>query len=338
MDNAEEQLRLLLGAVKDYAIITLDTDGNVTTWNSGAERIKGYTAEEIVGQHFSRFYPDEDVKAGKPGRELVEAARVGKLEDEGWRIRKDGSRFWANVLITALRDEEGRLRGFGKVTRDITERKHSEDAIRALNQQLVQRDAERTASNAGLAEQKRLVERLLQKLSDMGVGLMRSSGGTAESFNDAFARMTGYGPGQGPVPPLAKLIAPEYLDQFREQLAARVAGMGDVVILEWEIIARDGRRIPVESISRSELIDGQQHSIAIVLDITERKRAEQELIESQARLQAIIDTSLTAIVTMNDQGVITDWNPQAEVTFGWPRKDVLGRILVDTIIPPEYRD
>ncbi len=338
MDNAEEQLRLLLGAVKDYAIITLDTDGNVTTWNSGAERIKGYTAEEIVGQHFSRFYPDEDVKAGKPGRELVEAARVGKLEDEGWRIRKDGSRFWANVLITALRDEDGQLRGFGKVTRDITERKHSEDAIRALNEQLLQLVADRTTSNDELADEKRLVESLLQNLSDMGVGLLRSSGGTAESFNDAFARMTGYGPGQGPVPPLAKLIAPEYLDQFREQLAARVAGMGDVVVLEWEIIARDGRRIPVESISRSELIDGQQHSIAIVLDITERKRAEQELIESQARLQAIIDTSLTAIVTMNDQGVITDWNPQAEVTFGWPRKDVLGRILVDTIIPPEYRD
>ncbi len=338
MDNAEEQLRLLLGAVNDYAIITLDTDGNVTTWNSGAERIKGYTAEEIVGQHFSRFYPDEDVKAGKPGRELVEAARVGKLEDEGWRIRKDGSRFWANVLITALRDEDGQLRGFGKVTRDITERKHSEDAIRALNEQLLQLVADRTTSNDELADEKRLVESLLQNLSDMGVGLLRSSGGTAESFNDAFARMTGYGPGQGPVPPLAKLIAPEYLDQFREQLAARVAGMGDVVVLEWEIIARDGRRIPVESISRSELIDGQQHSIAIVLDITERKRAEQELIESQARLQAIIDTSLTAIVTMNDQGVITDWNPQAEVTFGWPRKDVLGRILVDTIIPPEYRD
>ncbi len=338
MDNAEEQLRLLLGAVNDYAIITLDTDGNVTTWNSGAERIKGYTAEEIVGQHFSRFYPDEDVKAGKPGRELVEAARVGKLEDEGWRIRKDGSRFWANVLITALRDEDGQLRGFGKVTRDITERKHSEDAIRALNEQLLQLVADRTTSNDQLADEKRLVESLLQNLSDMGVGLLRSSGGTAESFNDAFARMTGYGPGQGPVPPLAKLIAPEYLDQFREQLAARVAGMGDVVVLEWEIIARDGRRIPVESISRSELIDGQQHSIAIVLDITERKRAEQELIESQARLQAIIDTSLTAIVTMNDQGVITDWNPQAEVTFGWPRKDVLGRILVDTIIPPEYRD
>src|SRR5712692_6104464 len=337
-DGLEEPLRLLLDSVKDYAILTLDPSGRVTSWNAGAERIKGYRAEEIVGRNFSCFYPDADIKAGKPERELAEAARVGRFEDEGWRVRKDGSRFRASVVITALRDEEGRLRGFGKVTRDITERKHSEDAIRALNEQLLQLVADRTTSNDELADEKRLVESLLQNLSDMGVGLLRSSGGTAESFNDAFARMTGYGPGQGPVPPLAKLIAPEYLDQFREQLAARVAGMGDVVVLEWEIIARDGRRIPVESISRSELIDGQQHSIAIVLDITERKRAEQELIESQARLQAIIDTSLTAIVTMNDQGVITDWNPQAEVTFGWPRKDVLGRILVDTIIPPEYRD
>jgi len=337
-DGLEEHLRLLLGSVKDYAILTLDPSGLVTTWNAGAERIKGYKAEEIVGRNFSCFYPDADIKAGEPERELAEAARVGRFEDEGWRVRKDGSRFWASVVITALRDEDGRLRGFGNVTRDITERKHSEDAIRALNEQLLQLVAERTASNTELAEQKRLVESLLQNLSDMGVGLLRSSGGTAESFNDAFARMTGYGPGQGPVPPLAKLIAPEYIDQFRERLAERVAGMGDVVIQEWEIIGRDGRRIPVESISRSELIGGQQHSVAIVLDITERKLAAHALTESQARLQAIIDTSLTAIVTMDEQGLITDWNPRAEATFGWSRDEVLGKVLAETIIPKQHRD
>jgi len=335
--DAEEWVRLLIDSIKDYAIITLDTTGHVTTWNSAAEGINGYKAEEIIGQHFSRFYTDEDIKAGKPGRELFEAARVGGLEDEGWRVRKDGSQFWANVVITAMHDKDGRLRGFGKVTRDITERKHSEDAIRALNEQLVQLVADRTASNADQGEQKRLVESLLQNLSDMGVGLLLSTSGTAESFNDAFARMAGYGPGQGPLPPLAKLIAPEYMDQFRERLAARVAGVGDVVIQEWEIIARDGRRIPVESISRSELIDGQQHSVAIVLDITSRKKAERALAGSQARLQAIIDTSLTAIVTMDNQGVITDWNPQAEATFGWPRREIVGKVLADTIIPPQYR-
>jgi len=177
--DAEEWVRLLIDSIKDYAIITLDTTGHVTTWNSAAEGINGYKAEEIIGQHFSRFYTDEDIKAGKPGRELFEAARVGRLEDEGWRVRKDGSQFWANVVITAMHDKDGRLRGFGKVTRDITERKHSEDAIRALNEQLVQLVADRTASNADQGEQKRLVESLLQNLSDMGVGLLLSTSGTA---------------------------------------------------------------------------------------------------------------------------------------------------------------
>jgi PAS domain S-box-containing protein len=118
----EEPFRLLLDNVKDYAIITLDPQGRVTSWNPAAERIKGYRAEEIIGQHFSRFYPPEDVDAGKPERELAAAVAEGRMEDEGWRVRKDGSQFWANVVITALRDKSGALRGFGKVTRDVTER------------------------------------------------------------------------------------------------------------------------------------------------------------------------------------------------------------------------
>jgi PAS domain S-box-containing protein len=124
-------LRLLIDSVVDYAIFVLDPTGNVLTWNKGAQRIKGYSADEIIGKHFSSFYPREEINAGKPDRELTEAARVGRFEDEGWRLRKDGSRFWANVVITALRDETGELAGFAKVTRDLTERKEAED--RAVN-------------------------------------------------------------------------------------------------------------------------------------------------------------------------------------------------------------
>src|SRR5229473_2747383 len=178
--QSEERFRLMVSGVKDYAIYLLDPEGHVISWNDGAERIKGYRAEEIIGHHFSRFYPAEDVVRGKPWDELKAAGQQERFADEGWRVRKDGSRFWANVLITALRDEAGQLRGFGKVTRDITERKHSEDAIRALNEQLLQLVADRTTSNDQLADEKRLVESLLQNLSDMGVGLLRSSGGTAE--------------------------------------------------------------------------------------------------------------------------------------------------------------
>ena len=124
--DSEARFRLLVDAVKDYAIFMLDTDGRVVTWNAGAERIKGYAAREIVGRHFSQFYEDDEVRAGKCERELEEAARIGRFEDEGWRVRKDGSRFWANVVITALRNPNGELVGFGKVTRDLTERRRAE--------------------------------------------------------------------------------------------------------------------------------------------------------------------------------------------------------------------
>ena len=118
-----DQLELLVESVKDYAIFMLDAEGNVATWNQGAMRIKGYTADEIRGKHFSIFYPAKDVEQRKPQRELEVAAAEGRFEDEGWRVRKDGTHFWANVVITAVKDDQGRLYGFGKVTRDLTERK-----------------------------------------------------------------------------------------------------------------------------------------------------------------------------------------------------------------------
>lgn len=134
--EAEERLRLLVDSVQDYAILMLDPAGRIASWNRGAQRINGYNAEEIIGQHFSRFYAPED--RDKPAAELEIAARTGRCEDEGWRVRKDGSQFWANVAICAIRDEAGDIRGFAKVTRDVTERKRSEDEVRRLNENLRQ--------------------------------------------------------------------------------------------------------------------------------------------------------------------------------------------------------
>ncbi len=127
--QSEEYYRLLVDEVKDYAIFMLDIAGRVTGWNKGAERVKGYQANEIIGRHFSIFYPQEDIERGKPDEELKLAEFVGRWEDEGWRIRKDGSRFWANVVITAVHGAEGRLVGFSKVTRDVTEEKHAREAF-----------------------------------------------------------------------------------------------------------------------------------------------------------------------------------------------------------------
>jgi PAS domain S-box-containing protein len=138
LQRSEERSRLFIEAVQDYAIFMLDTEGCIITWNTGAERIKGYTAAEILGEHFSRFYPEEDIRAGKPAWELDVALKEGRLEDEGWRIRKDGSKFWADVIITPVKDHTGTLIGFSKVTRDFTERmlaeKELEDSRRQLNE------------------------------------------------------------------------------------------------------------------------------------------------------------------------------------------------------------
>jgi PAS domain S-box-containing protein len=139
----EESFRLMVESVSDYAIVMLDPRGHVVSWNTGAERIKGFEAEEIVGQHFARFYPREDVENGKPHTDLALAAASGRHEDEGWRVRKDGSMFWANVVFTAIRDQAGNLRGFAKLTRDLTERNKVEKALT---------NAKATAEKANLAK------------------------------------------------------------------------------------------------------------------------------------------------------------------------------------------
>jgi len=158
---SEERFRLLVESVQDYAIFMLDSKGYIATWNIGAERIKGYKASEIVGKHFSTFYSQEDIRSGKPKWELEVAAKDGRLEDEGWRLRKDGSRFWANVVITALRGEDGELRGFSKVTRDVTERMLALETIKQNNKELKREIIERIA-----AEQKlHASEESLRKLS-----------------------------------------------------------------------------------------------------------------------------------------------------------------------------
>jgi PAS domain S-box-containing protein len=134
--DSEERFRLLVESVQDYAILMLDPTGNVVSWNLGTERIKGYTASDILGKNFSVFYPKEDILSGKPAMELAQATKEGRFEDEGWRLRKDGSRFWANVVLTALYDANGEVRGFSKVSRDITDRKQSEQALRDKNVEL----------------------------------------------------------------------------------------------------------------------------------------------------------------------------------------------------------
>src|SRR5687767_11789526 len=162
--------RLLIDRVQDYAIFALDPDGYVLTWNTGAERLKQYAPDEIIGKHFSTFYPPQDIAAGKPEWELDVATETGRVEDEGWRLRKDGTRFWANVLITALRDDAGALVGLAKVTRDLTERRRNEEALRLSEQRF------------------RLI---VQSVRDYGI-FMLDTRGHIVSWNEGAQQIKGY--------------------------------------------------------------------------------------------------------------------------------------------------
>jgi PAS domain S-box-containing protein len=160
----EQRFRLFIDAVKDYAIFTLDPRGRVSSWNEGAFRLKGYRADEIVGRHFSVFYPQEDIRGGKPEMELEVAKKEGRIEDEGWRLRKDGTRFWANVIITAIRDSAGELIGFSKVTRDFSERRRAQGELQEANVNLLAEVTERKLAEKRLASSEKSLRELSRHL------------------------------------------------------------------------------------------------------------------------------------------------------------------------------
>jgi PAS domain S-box-containing protein len=164
------QLELLIASVRDYAIFLLAPDGTISTWNAGAEHLKGYTAGEAIGRHFSLFYTDEDRARGHPQEELRIAEADGRFEEEGWRLRKDGTRFWASVVITALRDETGQLLGFGKVTRDLTERRMAEQELQRFTGVAAHDLTEPLRTVIGFAEM--LQRRESERLSDEGAHLL----------------------------------------------------------------------------------------------------------------------------------------------------------------------
>jgi PAS domain S-box-containing protein len=202
--HSEERFRLLVEGVRDYAIYMLDPSGRITTWNAGAERLKGYTSSEIIGQHFSLFFSPEDVKAGKPVRELGIAETEGRFEEEGWRVRKDGARFRANVVVTALRDASGQLIGFAKVTRDLTAQLQAEEVARELVRQNAARAAAEANESALRASQarhealSRWLEAILEGIPD-GITVQDRSG-TLLFANTAAARACGF-------PSVAELLA-----------------------------------------------------------------------------------------------------------------------------------
>ena len=251
----------LVAAVKDYAIFMLDTHGRVSSWNTGAERIKGYKSDEIVGEHFSRFYTQEDIELGKPDSELKMAASEGQLEDEGWRVRKDGSRFWANVIITAIRGKNGELLGFSKVTRDFTERKKAEEALRASENRF----------------------RSLFEFSPDAIVVTNQQGKIAE-VNAHVREAFGYDRSELLGQPIEVLIPERFRiahPGHRADYAAhpRVRNMGAGLDLYGR--RKDGSEFPVDIMLGPVAAPEGQMVLSVIRDLTQKREAEEALRRSE---------------------------------------------------------
>lgn len=241
--KSEERFRLLVEGVKDYAIFQLDPDGIIVSWNAGAERIKGYSASDIMGRHFSKFYPQEAIDSGWPAHELAVAKAEGRCEDEGWRIKKDGSRIWANVVITALRTDDGKLVGFSKITRDMTERRAAEENARRL---VVESTARRVAEqNARIIEEQRL------QLSD------------AANRKDEFLATLSHEL-RNPLAPMRNALMlmrmatePEIQEKARDVMDRQLAQMARLVddLLDLSRISRGAIELRRETVSLQAIID-----------------------------------------------------------------------------------
>ncbi len=298
----ESQLRALIDSVRDHALLLLDPNGYVVSWSAGALVITGYAADEIIGRHFSCFFPAEDVVAGKPAHELKIAAAEGHFEEEGRRVRKDGSHFWANVVISPTRREDGELAGFAKLVRDTSERRRMEDRFR----QVVE-----AAPNAMVMINRQGIIEMVNAQTERVFGYQRDEmlGRSVEML----------------VPERFRGAHPGLRGAFFHDPLSRPMGAGrDLYALR-----KDGSEFPVEiGLNPIETEEGTMVLSAIV-DISTRKRLEE-------RFRQVVESAPNAMVMINHQGVIEMVNAQTERVFGYQREEMLGR-SVEMLVPERFR-
>jgi PAS domain S-box-containing protein len=308
--ESEDQLRILTDGVQGYAIFTLDPEGTIVSWNAGAERIKGYKADEIIGRNYSRFYPQEDIALGKPEYALRIAAANGRYETESWRVRKNGSRFLANFVITAARNSSGKLLGFSEISRDITERKETEAKYRGLLEAAP--DAMVVVNQAG-----EIVLLNLQAEKQFGYHRDELVGQQVKNIiPEGFAE---------------RLIA-DGSRSAAEALAQQI-GMG----IELQGRRKNGSDFPIEiMLSPLESADGILVTAAI-RDISVRRTAETHLAQMEGRYRGLLEAAPDAMVVVNQAGEIVLLNLQAEKQFGYHRDELVGQ-QVKNIIPEGFAE
>ena len=331
-----DQLRIMVESVRDYAIFLLSPTGTITTWNAGAERIKGYKAEEIIGQNFSVFYIPEDCQEGKPAKALETATRLGHHEEDGWRVAKDGSKFWASVVITAIRDQTGALTGFGKVVRDLTEMKRVEDELRASRDELERRVRERTAVLLKLNESLKASEErfrlMIEGVKDYAIYMLDTEG-RVTSWNEGARHIYGYSAQDIIGSPRSQFFAPEDIAsglQTRELKEA--AATGRFSEEAWRVRKDRSRFWANGTLSALRNNSGDLTGfVNVVRDLTERKQIEGELRRNidalQLRDRAIRAVSLGILIAdANAPGMpIVYASPGFERLTGYSTVETVGR-------------
>ncbi|MFZ3237386.1 MAG: PAS domain S-box protein [Stellaceae bacterium] len=298
--------QLLVDAISDYAIYMLDAEGFVTTWNSGAERIKGYTSDEIIGQHFSRFFSHEDQANGVPRALLAKAATEGRYEAEGWRVRKDGGRFWCNAVVHRLQDEHRNIIGFAKITRDVTERMEALEALR---------------------ESEHRFRMLVDGVIDYAIYMLDPSGFIV-NWNTGAERLKGY---------MGAEIVGQHFSKFytREDRASGLPGR----VLEQAVregrfegegwrVRKDGSRfwalVVVDAIRNAE--GGLEGFAKVTRDISERQSAQEALRESERQFRLlVVGVTDYALYMLDPNGIVTSWNAGAERIKGYTADEIIGQ-------------
>jgi PAS domain S-box-containing protein len=294
--------QLVLG-VQDYAICLLDRSGHIVSWNRGAERLEGYAAAEIVGRHFSVLYPPEAVERRSPERELKMAQESGRLEDEGWRVRKDGSRFWANVVITALRDETGALRGFSKITRDLTERRHQEETLRQSEQRF---------------------RVLVDGLKDYAI-FMLDTEGRVTSWNSGAQRITGYEAEEIMGRHLGLLYPQSAIERKLPEQELAMAREHGRYEDEGARLRKDGNQFWASAVV-SPLYDQEGMLMGyanVIRDLTDRKRAEslEQAERHTSEFLAMLAHELrNPLAPINNALHLLGLKPPADATEKWVRE------------------
>ena len=292
--------------IEDYAIFMLDPEGRVVTWNLGAERIKGYMAGEIVGRHFSLFYPPAALESGRPAHLLERAAREGHVEDEGWRLRKDGTRFWANVILTALRNEDGTLRGFAKITRDLT--------ARVLAEQELRRSEER-------------FRLLVETVQDYAIFMLDPDGRIA-TWNRGAQALKGYRADEIIGSHFSRFYPAEDIAQGKPENELRIAQQDGRVEDEGYRVRKDGTLFWANVVITA-LWDEQgtlRGYAKVTRDLSQRRAAEEQLRRSEERFRLLVESVEDyAMYMLEPTGHVSTWNAGAEKLKGYRADEIIGQ-------------